>query len=67
MVWFPNPNRLKEVFETEKVKAAAETILSYRRKEVLLVIVYGWLVLLGMIGTLLLTIRLALTVPLFHG
>lgn len=67
MQWFPNPNRIREVFETEKVKMAAETLLSYRNMEVLQVVVYCWLLVLTMVFSMLVTIRLAFSIPLFHG
>jgi len=63
-MWFINTRRIRELFDEEKVRMAAEAILSYRCKEVLLVLLYGWCILLGMVFSLLVTVRLALTLPL---
>lgn len=56
---FPNPHRASEAFEEEGVKRAIDTLLDYRRREVLLALVIAWCALLLMVFTLLVTIRIA--------
>lgn len=63
-MWFPNPNRIREIFTEETVKRAADAILAYRTRAVFFALVYCWLLVLGMVFTLLITVRLALSLPL---
>lgn len=67
MRYFFNPNRFAELVKEEHVKRAAEAILLYANRDVLLVLVYGWCILLAAVFSLLFTIRLALSIPLWHG
>lgn len=63
--WFPNPNRIREIFTEETVKRAADAILAYRTREVFFALLYSWMIFLGMVFTMLVTIRVALSLPLF--
>lgn len=65
MNWFPNPDRITEIFSEESVQKAAKAVLRYRNKEVLQVLAWGWAIFLAMTFSLLFTIRLAFTLPLF--
>lgn len=62
---FHNPDRLRELEQEERYQKAAKTIASFKNPDVLRVVCWGWLILLGMTLTLLLTVRLGLTIPLF--
>jgi len=63
--WSFNFNRLREVFRTEAAREAIETFLTYKRPEVVKTIAALWGVLLVMVFTMVFTIRLALSIPLF--
>ncbi len=65
---FRNPNRIREMFTEAGLAKAAEGLLSFARKqEVLVVLLQAWFALLGMVLTLLLVIRIALSLPLPWG
>lgn len=64
---FRNPHRLRELFTEEGVERAAQAILSLNRKGVLKVLCYGWGLVLLMVLSLLLVVRLALSLPLPWG
>lgn len=64
-MWFANPNRILELFTEEKVKRAADALVSHRTREVFVAGACFWLVFLLMLGSLLLTVRAALTFPLY--
>ncbi len=66
MRFLPNPDRIAELISEERFKKAAEAILAYANRDVLLVLLYGWCIVLGMTFTLLFTIRLALSIPLWN-
>ncbi len=66
MNWFPNPNRIRELFTEESVQRAAAAALAWKNRHVLAVIVWGWVLLLGMVFTLIVTVRAALLLPLFR-
>ncbi len=64
---FFNPDRIAELMKEERVRKAAEIILSYANRDVLLVLFYAWMIVLGMSFSLLFVIRLALSIPLWHA
>lgn len=67
-MWFPNPNRIRELFDEEKVRRAAQAILSYANRDVARALAWAWAIALVMVLTLLLTVRIGLTLPFpWHG
>lgn len=60
-----NPFRIAEIFTHERVKLAADTLVRYRTREVLVAVVCYWLVFLLMLGSLILTVRAATAFPLY--
>jgi len=56
---FPNPHRVSESLNEEDARRFIDTLLRYRRKEVLMALALLWGVFLLMVFSLLLTIRLA--------
>lgn len=64
MRWFFNMNRLDELFEEEKIQQAARTLLNLSTLPVLKAFAVVWTAVLLMVFTFLLTIRLALSLPL---
>ena len=56
---FPNPHRASEALEEERVRRAIDSLLDYRRWEVLLALGIAWGLFLLMVFTLLVTIRIA--------
>jgi hypothetical protein len=56
---FPNPHRASEALEEERVRRAIDSLLDYRRWEILLALGIVWGLFLLMIFTLLVTIRTA--------
>lgn len=59
-----NDRRIRELFTEERVQRAAQAVRAYANRDVLAVLLGGWALVLGMVFTLLVTIRLALTLPL---
>lgn len=59
---FPNPHRISQALDEEKAKRTIDTLLSYRRREVCATLALLWLVLLGMVFSLLVTVRAAFLV-----
>ncbi len=66
MFWFFNPDRIGELMKDDRIRRAAEALLQYANRDVLLVLLYGWMVVLAMTFTLLFTIRVALSIPLWQ-
>lgn len=60
--WFPNPRHISEGWDEEKAKKAIDTLLNYRRKEVLGMFALLWLAFLSGVFTLLVVIRAAFLV-----
>lgn len=56
---FPNPHRASEALEEERVRRAIDSLLDYRRWEILLALGIVWGLFLLMVFTLLVTIRVA--------
>ena len=67
MQLFFNPDRIAELMKEDRVRKAAEIILSYANRDVFLVLLYGWTIVLAMTFSLLFVIRLALSIPLWHA
>jgi len=63
--WFPTQGDAKKALDEEQVKRAIDTLVSYRRKEVVITLGMIWLTLLLLIASLLVTIRAVMTFPLF--
>lgn len=66
-MWYPNPTRIRELFDEERVRRAADAVLTYKTKEVLQLLAWAWGIVLVMVFTLLAVVRLALSFPLPHG
>jgi hypothetical protein len=60
--WFVNPNRLEEVFNNEKAQIRMKAGLEPHS---LTLLAKWWCIMLFLVGTFLLTVRMALTLPLF--
>ena len=56
---FPNPHRATEALEEERVRRAIDSLLDYRRREVLLALGIVWGLILLMVFTLLVKISVA--------
>lgn len=56
---FPNPHRVSESLDEENAKRFIDTLLGYRRKEILFMFAVLWGVFLFMVFSLLITVRLA--------
>jgi len=56
---FPNPHRSREALDEQHAQRFIDTLLHYRRKEVLQALVAGWCVFLLMVFSLIFTVRLA--------
>ena len=63
--WTQNPGRLFEKLTEDQVQSAAQAIRKAVSLPVLKALVLGWGVFLVMIFTLLFTVRIALTLPLY--
>lgn len=66
MRFFFNANRIAELISEERFRKAADAILQYANRDVLLVLLYGWGIFLGMVFSLIFTVRLALSIPLWN-
>lgn len=66
-MWYFNPFRITEILTQEKVHQAAQAIISYCRKDIFLVLLAFWGSFLFMVGSLIFTIRVFLTLPLPWG
>jgi hypothetical protein len=64
-MWTHNPFRLFQVMTEEKVKRGLDALVSYRSKDVLVTVALLWCGFLVMLFTLLVTVRLALNLPLY--
>ncbi len=65
MKWHINSNRIDELKKDEKLLKAVSLLEKLQTKTVLKAIACGWGLLLCLLATLLLTIRVVLTFPLF--
>lgn len=65
MRFFPNPERIAQLASDERVRKAAEAILQYANRDVLLVLLYGWAILLSMCFSMIYTVRLAASLPVW--
>jgi len=63
--WHTRKGSIRDSLDEEKVQRAIDTLVSYRRPEVLGTVFLLWVTFLLMTGSLLLTIRAVLTFPLF--
>lgn len=63
---FRNPNRLRELFSPATLADAADGVLALRHRGVIRVLCYLWLATLGCVFSLLVVVRLALTIPVWR-
>jgi hypothetical protein len=63
--WFVNFNRLQELLSTKELREKIDTVLSYKNKETAQFVLLGWCIVLFCTFSLILTVRLALSIPLF--
>ena len=66
-MWSHNPFRLAEILTEENVQRAARAIISTCNKDTFLALLAFWGSFLFMVGSLLLTVRIFLTLPLPWG
>ncbi len=65
MAVYRNPNRLRELFSAASMSEAAEAILSLKDRGVLKVLGWAWLIVLGMVFTLIYIVRIASSLPVW--